>query len=376
MLQSVWLKKTVLTSLNGCGYPLSVSVAELRNALCGRLLALLLSEPDGKVSVGFRLSGDVFSEIPANELRTFSEAVAMAASEERPVVSEGSLFVPLSAENTSVFAYLLLSGEEPVPETGCASVSAFSRMLYSEAIGGILQSCHPVCLRTDSLCIRYGSGERITRAVDQIGFEICESELTVILGSSGCGKTSTLNAIGGMMTPASGSVQWKGREITAMNDRQRTLFRKDTVGFVFQQYNLISDLTAEENVAVSASLVRNPLPVKKVLEWVGLSEIGDRFPGEMSGGEQQRVCIARALVKRSELLLCDEPTGALDTQNALQIMRILQGLAKKSGIAVVMITHNPAFAVLADHCLTMSNGKLVDDVRQPFPLPAKHLITC
>ena len=206
--------------------------------------------------------------------------------------------------------------------------------------------------------------------------EIKEGELVALLGASGCGKTTLINALGGMLEAASGSIFWKGKNIVGMSDKELTKHRKDNIGFIFQKYNLINDLTAEENIRIVASLVKNPLSASEVLDMVGLSDKAKKYPSQLSGGEQQRVCIARALVKRAEMIICDEPTGALDTENALQVVRILQGLTKEQGTPVLMITHNQNFSALADHGFIMKDGQIVDEFLQPFAISAYDLKTC
>ena len=195
----------------------------------------------------------------------------------------------------------------------------------------------------------------------------------MIFGASGSGKSSILNVLGGMLTASNGKVYYYDQDITNLNDEQRTDYRCNAIGFIFQKYNLISGLTVEENIKIASSLVKNPLSVNEVLEMVGLSGKEKKFPNELSGGEQQRVCIARALVKCSKILLCDEPTGALDSENSLRVMRIIQNIAKERGIPVVVITHNPNMVVFADHSITISNGQVVQDVFQPFPLSVSDL---
>ena len=176
------------------------------------------------------------------------------------------------------------------------------------------------------------------------------------------------------MRPTGGSILWKGKDITVANDKELTLYRREKIGFIFQRYHLISDLTARENVEIAAAIVKNPLSADEVLEMVGLGEKANSYPSQMSGGEQQRVCIARALVKQSDILLCDEPTGALDTENAKQVISVLQKLTQQRGIPVMMITHNPCFSALAGHCITMSNGIIVEEVYQPFPLDVESIV--
>lgn len=252
-------------------------------------------------------------------------------------------------------------------------MDAFSRNLLTLAAGSISSgSLNPV-LNIKDLVVEYNTGQNVTTAIKGIDLEICKGEFSLILGASGCGKTSLLNVMGAMLTPKQGQVLYNGTDITKFSREQAANYRKENVGFVFQQYNLISDLNAKENIEVASSLVEGAYSAEEVLDMVGLLDKAKNHPGQMSGGEQQRVCIARALVKKPQLLLCDEPTGALDTENAIRVMEILQGLVKQHGIPVVMITHNPDFSSLADHYILMSNGKIVEDFRQPFVADARNL---
>lgn len=219
-------------------------------------------------------------------------------------------------------------------------------------------------LRVRDLEISYREGAETRNAVCGITMDIYAGEVTVVLGPSGCGKTSTLNALGGMLTPTGGKIFWNTQNVARMNDRERSEYRRNAVGFVFQQYNLIHDLTVEENVRIAGAMAEDPRSVQEVLEMVGLTGREKSRPAQMSGGEQQRVCIARALVKRAGLLLCDEPTGALDTENTRTVLGILQDLAKNHRVPVVMITHNPQFVRIADHCIRMRDGRIVEDRRQ------------
>lgn len=234
-------------------------------------------------------------------------------------------------------------------------------------------SIHEKIISIDGLCVNYKNGNSITQAVKSASFDICKDELMIILGASGSGKTSILNAVGGMLTPNEGSIIWNGIDVAKMSNKQKVQYRRNTVGFIFQRYNLIPNLTAEENVAVAAKMAKNPLPVGEVFDILGIKDKMKSFPGQLSGGEQQRVCIARALVKRPQMLLCDEPTGALDSKNSKIIMLILQEIAKLQHIPVVVITHNPQIAELADHYLFMSNGKIEENYYCTSPLLAENL---
>ena len=200
-------------------------------------------------------------------------------------------------------------------------------------------------------------GEEI-RAVDGIDFSIQKGEFVVIVGPSGAGKTTVLNILGGMDTASGGRITVDGQDITKYSERQLTGYRRDDIGFVFQFYNLIPNLTALENVEMALQICRNPLDARAVLKEVGLEERMDNFPAQLSGGEQQRVSIARALAKNPKLLLCDEPTGALDYNTGKAILKLLQEMCREKGMTVIVITHNSALAPMADRLIKIKNGKV------------------
>ena len=202
----------------------------------------------------------------------------------------------------------------------------------------------------------YRTGEIEIHALSDVNFEINKGEFCVIVGASGAGKTTILNILGGMDTLTSGSVFLDGTEISSLNKRKLTAYRRYDVGFVFQFYNLVQNLTALENVELAAQICRDPLDAGKVLEQVGLSERKQNFPAQLSGGEQQRVAIARALAKNPKLLLCDEPTGALDYETGKSVLKLLQDTCRKNGMTVVVITHNQAITPMADRIITVKNG--------------------
>lgn len=204
----------------------------------------------------------------------------------------------------------------------------------------------------------YHMGEVEIRAVDGIDFSIQKGEFVVIVGPSGAGKTTVLNILGGMDTASGGRITVDGQDITKYSERQLTGYRRDDIGFVFQFYNLIPNLTALENVEMALQICRNPLDARAVLKEVGLEERMDNFPAQLSGGEQQRVSIARALAKNPKLLLCDEPTGALDYNTGKAILKLLQEMCREKGMTVIVITHNPALAPMADRLIKIKNGKV------------------
>lgn len=204
----------------------------------------------------------------------------------------------------------------------------------------------------------YHMGEVEIRAVDGIDFSIQKGEFVVIVGPSGAGKTTVLNILGGMDTASGGRITVDGQDITKYSERQLTGYRRDDIGFVFQFYNLIPNLTALENVEMALQICRNPLDARAVLKEVGLEERMDNFPAQLSGGEQQRVSIARALAKNPKLLLCDEPTGALDYNTGKAILKLLQEMCREKGMTVIVITHNSALASMADRLIKIKNGKV------------------
>ncbi|MDU5743673.1 MAG: ABC transporter ATP-binding protein [Finegoldia magna] len=207
---------------------------------------------------------------------------------------------------------------------------------------------------------RYKSGQSEIIANNDISFEIEKGELAIILGSSGAGKSTVLNILGGMDTNDEGNVLIDGKDISAFNEKELTNYRRNDVGFVFQFYNLVPNLTAKENVELASEIVKDALDATEVLKSVGLGERIDNFPAQLSGGEQQRVAIARAVAKNPKLLLCDEPTGALDYHTGKQVLKILQDMVRNEGATVVIVTHNQALAPIADRVIHMHDAKIRD----------------
>ena len=202
----------------------------------------------------------------------------------------------------------------------------------------------------------YKMGEVTIKALNNTNFEIEKGELVVIVGPSGAGKTTKLNILGGMDKATSGEVIVDGKEITKLNDKKLIEYRRNDIGFVFQFYNLVQNLTAKENVELATQICSDALDVNEILEKVGLSDRKDNFPAQLSGGEQQRVAIARAIAKNPKLLLCDEPTGALDYKTGKSILKLLQEMARKEKMTVAIITHNGAIAPMADKVIHFKNG--------------------
>ena len=219
----------------------------------------------------------------------------------------------------------------------------------------------------------YRSGEVETRALHDATFEIEKGEICVIVGPSGAGKTTLLNILGGMDTLSGGKVVLDGQEISAMNERELTAYRRHDIGFVFQFYNLVPNLTALENVELATQITKEPLSPTAVMEQVGLGERMDNFPAQLSGGEQQRVAIARALAKNPKLLLCDEPTGALDYATGKAILKLLQDTGRKTGMTVVIITHNQALCAMADRVIRVKNGTVADVKKNDHVTPVEEI---
>ena len=219
----------------------------------------------------------------------------------------------------------------------------------------------------------YGTKEVKIIAVDEISFNISKGEFAVIVGPSGAGKTTVLNILGGMDTATEGDVYVDGSNIAEYNNRQLTAYRRDDIGFVFQFYNLVPNLTALENVELAMQICKNPLDAKKVLCEVGLEDRMGNFPAQLSGGEQQRVSIARALAKNPKLLLCDEPTGALDYQTGKAILKLLQDMCREKGMTVIVITHNSALTPMADRVIHIKNGTVSAMELNTDPTPVEEI---
>jgi putative ABC transport system ATP-binding protein len=221
----------------------------------------------------------------------------------------------------------------------------------------------------------YGEGDTVTRALDAVSFTINSGEFVVLLGPSGSGKTTLLNQIGALEPSTSGSLKVNGVEIAGMSDKERTEYRRSTVGFVFQFYNLVPTLTARENVALIAEITGDDPESRSdvVLDSVGLTDRLGHFPGEMSGGQQQRVAIARGIVKNPPLLLCDEPTGALDLETGRTILELLQSTTEGADRTVFLVTHNSTIADMADRVISLRDGKIVGDSVNESPVPAAEL---
>ena len=219
----------------------------------------------------------------------------------------------------------------------------------------------------------YQMGEVQIRAVDGIDFSIDKGEFVVVVGPSGAGKTTVLNILGGMDKASGGEVLVDGKDIAGYSQKQLTGYRRNDIGFVFQFYNLVPNLTALENVELALQISRNPLDAKTVMQEVGLGDRLNNFPAQLSGGEQQRVSIARALAKNPKLLLCDEPTGALDYQTGKAILKLLQDMCRERGMTVIVITHNSALTPMADRVIRINNGKVSEMYRNEHPVSVETI---
>lgn len=220
---------------------------------------------------------------------------------------------------------------------------------------------------------QYRMGEVLIHALSGVDFSVEQGELCVVVGPSGAGKTTLLNILGGMDMCTSGQIVVDGEHVEQYDRRKLTLYRRDTVGFVFQFYNLIQNLTALENVELASQICKNPLSPRTILEQVGLKDRMINFPAQLSGGEQQRVAIARALAKNPKLMLCDEPTGALDYQTGKQVLKLLQDSCRNQHMTVIIITHNSAIAPMADLVVHMKNGTVANCTRNQTPMSIEKI---
>ena len=224
-----------------------------------------------------------------------------------------------------------------------------------------------------NVCKIYGSGEQEIRALDNITFDVEKGELCVIVGPSGAGKTTLLNILGGMDTATSGTVMLAGRAISKLGDRELTDYRRTDVGFVFQFYNLVQNLTALENVELASEICKDSLDAAETLCRVGLEKRMQNFPAQLSGGEQQRVSIARALAKNPKIILCDEPTGALDYNTGKSVLKLLQDTCRSTGKTVIIITHNSALTQIADRVIRVKNGQATSVETNSEPTPVERI---
>jgi len=237
-----------------------------------------------------------------------------------------------------------------------------------------MRSTDGVLLRLEGVDKTFPMGEVLVRALDGVSLEIFEGEFLVMVGPSGSGKSTILNIVGGLDKVTAGEVYFRNRRLSGYSTAELTQYRRDTVGFIFQFYNLVPNLTAEENVMVSTELSRHPIDVRDALRLVELEDRMHHFPAQLSGGEQQRVAIARALAKNPDLLLCDEPTGALDFATGKRVLRTLVDLNRKMGKTVVLITHNNAIAPIAHRVIRLRSGQVVHQHVNPEPVPPEEVV--
>ena len=232
----------------------------------------------------------------------------------------------------------------------------------------------PTVFHVRGLTKVYGAGEAAVHALSGVDLDLYEGELVVLLGPSGSGKTTLLNNLGGLDVPTDGALDYRGRDLTQADEEQLTRYRRDSVGFIFQFYNLIPSLTARENVALITEIARDPMPPEDALHLVNLGERLDHFPAQLSGGEQQRVAIARAIAKRPEVLLCDEPTGALDVKTGIVVLEAIERVNRELGTLTVIITHNAIMADMADRVIHLSDGHVQHIHANPRRAPVTSLL--
>lgn len=230
-----------------------------------------------------------------------------------------------------------------------------------------------VMVQATDLCKYFGSGGTLVKAIDKISFSIDKGSFTIILGPSGAGKTTLLNLLGGMDSATDGNLVVDGEDLVGMKNKELTLYRRNKVGFVFQFYNLMPNLTALENVELASEICKDAYDPMEILEKVGLEERASAFPTTLSGGEQQRVSIARAIAKNPQILLCDEPTGALDYKTGKEILRLLHDMSKKEGKTVILVTHNSALKNMGDKVIKVKNGKIESEIKICNPKPIEEI---
>ena len=230
-----------------------------------------------------------------------------------------------------------------------------------------------VMVQATDLCKYFGSGGTLVKAIDKISFSIDKGSFTIILGPSGAGKTTLLNLLGGMDSATDGNLVVDGEDLVGMKNKELTLYRRNKVGFVFQFYNLMPNLTALENVELASEICKDAYDPMEILEKVGLEERASAFPTTLSGGEQQRVSIARAIAKNPQILFCDEPTGALDYKTGKEILRLLHDMSKKEGKTVILVTHNSALKDMGDKVIKVKNGKIESEIKICNPKPIEEI---
>ena len=342
---------------------------------CGGLEEIVLKKGQGICGQCMETNEVILVQDVSKDKRWYSKADEKTGFQTKNILS-----VPISS-STACFGCLQLLNKKNgdifhQEDIQLAQVMAglLAKWFYESGISIPTLQKKEILLEGKNLRKSYGKGEAAVHALDDVSFKIHRGELTVILGSSGSGKSTLLNMIGGMAKPDSGEIIFQNYgNICAFNKKQQTAYRKDAVGFIFQFYNLIPELSVWENVSMAADMAKNPRPVREVIEMMGISHRTKHYPAQMSGGEQQRVSIARALVKNADFLLCDEPTGALDFNTGRQLLIELEKLVREHGQTVVIVTHTVSIAAIADRILKMRSGKNVEEIVNPQPTSAKNV---
>ncbi len=229
-------------------------------------------------------------------------------------------------------------------------------------------------IRVEGLSRHFGSGESRVEVLHDVSFSVARGARCVVVGASGSGKSTLLNAIGGLDRPDAGRITVAGLDITSMSARELTRYRRDHIGFVFQFYNLVPDLTVREDIQITAHLVRHPLDIDDLLDLLGLADHRNKFPAQLSGGQQQRCAVARALVKGSDILLCDEPTGALDHHTSGQMLQVLDDVHRRFGATLILVTHNTDLTTIADQVIELADGRIVRNETNPRPRTVADLV--
>ena len=300
-----------------------------------------------------RTASSAVHDVP-NDVPTVTPAVSEWPTDPDATADQKPISVPVTSDPLAASKAVTEPIERPQTPDGAASAPAEES---SDVISDATSDDHAF-IEFDHVSKTYTMGETHIQALDDVNFRIDNGEFVIVVGASGAGKSTILNILGGMDTLTSGKVFVDGNEVSTYNDKQLVLYRRYDVGFVFQFYNLVQNLTARENVELATQVSRDPLDVDEVIDAVGLDDRKDNFPSQLSGGEQQRVAIARALAKNPKLLLCDEPTGALDYNTGKQILKLLQDYARRSKMTVIIITHNYALTSIGDKVVHVKNGHI------------------
>lgn len=342
---------------------------------CGGLQEIVLKKGQGICGKCIEQNEVILVEDVSKDKRWYSKA-----DEKTGFHTQSILAVPISSSQTECFGCLQLLNksqgnfnEEDI-ELAKIMANLLAKWFFESGISIPTLKKKEILLEGKHLKKTYGKGDAAVRALDDVSFRIHRGELTVILGSSGSGKSTLLNVIGGMAKPDEGEIIFQNYgDICAFNKKQQTEYRKDAVGFIFQFYNLIPELNVRENIALAYDMAKNPRPVQEVIDMMGIAHRADHYPAQMSGGEQQRVSIARALVKNADFLLCDEPTGALDFNTGRQLLVELEKLVREHGQTVVIVTHTVSIASIADRILKMRSGKIEEEIVNPHPISADQV---